>query len=557
MNAVVFHTGRELKIPTPSKRSITRRKMLEWTGKVVVAGALTPLGAFGKSENSAHAFGAVVGDVEAAKIGEKILRDGGNAIDAAVASAFSAGITSPSKCGLGGYGGHAIIALTNGKITAIDFNSAAPQAARADMFPLNGNGKVKNNLNMVGWLAAAVPGTAAGLGLALERHGTLSLREILSPTIDLCEKGMRVPKVSALDDASRNDPRPDSAQPQRFFPANAAQNASLLKLLKTLAERNSVDSFYRGDIAQTIADAFQKNGGIVTARDMAAYRAREVDPLKLDWNGMTIHTTPLTSPGLMMLEAFSILKTLDWQELAALPRLHAKIEALRIAWRDRNEFFGDPEKVSVPIKQLLSSQHAEKMASAIRRAVKEGTAISQTIEPNPDEGTINITAADAHGNMIALTLTHGSSFGARVSVEELGMVLGHGMWRFDPRPGRPNSPGPGKRPINNMCPTIVTRGGKAIFAVGGAGGTRIPNSIYEVLINYVGLGATMQKAMQAPRIETDGTLKLGVEKTHSSTEQSFLKQIGYKTGLTYSAYVSAATFDPKNGKCQAMSTGGI
>jgi gamma-glutamyltranspeptidase/glutathione hydrolase len=290
---------------------------------------------------------------------------------------------------------------------------------------------------------------------------------------------------------------------------------------------------------------------------MAAYRAREVKPLKLDWNGMTIHTPPLTSPGAMMLEAISILKVLDWPKLSRLERFHAKLEALRIAWADRMNLFGDPEQVKVPIDKLLSQNYAGEMAEKIRIALKEMKPVPLKIDSIGDEGTINISAIDRKGNMAAITLTHGSSYGARVSVEELGMVLGHGMWRFDPRPGRPNSPGPGKRCVNNMCPTVVTRDGKPILVVGGAGGTRIPNSIYEVLIHFVGLGKAMDEAMKVPRMETSGTLKLGLEKGHSPEEEAFLKKIGYNVSSTYSAYVSAASFDARTGTARGISTGGI
>src|SRR6185503_3357391 len=150
---------------------------------------------------------------------EKVLRDGGNAIDAAIAMAFAAGITSPSKCGVGGYGGHAVIALAGGKkITSIDFNSMAPAAARADMFPLEPNGRVKGGVNSTGWLAAGVPGTVAGLELALQRHGTRSLRDILAPAIQMCEEGVYVAAVKGIDDASLNDPRPDSEQGGKLPP---------------------------------------------------------------------------------------------------------------------------------------------------------------------------------------------------------------------------------------------------------------------------------------------------------------------------------------------------
>ncbi|MEO5803603.1 MAG: gamma-glutamyltransferase [Verrucomicrobiota bacterium] len=540
-----------------NKSIYSRREMLSVTGKVLLGSAVGSQFCFARTENSSNTFGVVVGDPVAAKVGEKILREGGNAIDAAVATAFAAGITSPSKCGVGGYGGHAIIALAGGKkITSVDFNSAAPAAARDDMFPLDEKGRVKGNLNYHGWLAAAVPGTLAGLHLALDRYGTRSLREVLAPAIQLCEEGVSVANESKTEsalDASRNDPRPDSSKPN----GGKQQNLALAKLLKTLATRNSVESFYRGDIARKIAEAFQKNGGLVTVKDMADYHAREVRPLKLDWNGMTIHTAPLTAPGLMLLEAISILKALGWQKLSSLPRLHSKLEVLRIAWADRLRFFGDPEKVKVPMNRLLSLHYIEEMAEKVRVALKENKPVPLELDSINDEGTMNITAVDRRGNMIAITLTHGSGFGARVSVEELGMVLGHGMWRFDPRPGRPNSPGPGKRAVNNMCPSVVTRDGKPILAIGGAGGTRIPNSIYEVLINYVGLGASMDEAMNVPRIETDGTLKLGLEKGHSPEEEAFLKKIGYKISSTYSAYISAGSFDAKTGTARGISSGGI
>lgn len=542
------------------KNSIySRREMLGVTGMALLGSAVAPQFCFGKTENSSSSFGAVVGDPAAAKVGEKILQDGGNAIDAAIATAFAAGITSPSKCGVGGYGGHAMIALAGGKkIRAIDFNSAAPMAAHSDMFPLDEKGRVKGSLNYHGWLAVGVPGTLAGLQLALERYGTRSLRDVITPSIHFCEEGVSIApeskKQSGLD-ASRNDPRPESARQNEA--AQKEKNLKLAKLLKILAQRNSVESFYSGDIARKIAEAFQKNGGLVTEKDLAAYRARDVKPLRLDWNGMTVHTAPLTSPGAMMLEAMSILKILEWPKLSSLERFHAKLEAMRIAWADRTNFFGDPEHVKVPIDKLLSRNYASEMAEKIRIALKEKKPVPLQIDSTEDAGTINVSAMDRKGNMIAITLTHGSGFGARVAVEEFGMVLGHGMWRFDPRPGRPNSPGPGKRCVNNMCPTIVARDGKPILAIGGAGGTRIPNSIYEVLIHYVGLGKSMDEAMNAARMETSGTLKLGLEKGHSAEQENFLKQMGYKVSSTYSAYVSAVSSDPATGSARGISTGGI
>ena len=177
-----------------------------------------------------------------------------------------------------------------------------------------------------------------------------------------------------------------------------------------------------------------------------------------------------------MLEAFGALKALDWPALSPRQRQHAKLEALRIAWADRHRTFGDPDQVSVPVAHLLSPAQAADSAKNISAALRAQRPVPLLVDPSRAGGTTHLSATDRHGNMIAITLTHGGSFGSRAVVDELGLVLGHGMSRFDPRPGRPNSVAPGKRPITNMCPTIVTRGVTPVLAVGGAGGTRIPNS---------------------------------------------------------------------------------
>jgi gamma-glutamyltranspeptidase/glutathione hydrolase len=540
-------------MPRFAARIYTRREMLALSGQAALAGALAPSSGRAAEQRSSSAFGAIVGDPVAVKVGERILRDGGNAIDAAIATAFAVGIVSPSKCGVGGYGGHAMIALAGGKkIAAIDFDSMAPAAARADMFPLDANGQVKGNVNIHGWLAAGVPGTVAGLELALSRFGTRSLRDTLAPAIQMCEEGVYVVPVKGLDDASRNDPRPDSAQPGA---RQKQRNLALARLLKTLAQRNSADSFYRGDIADTIAAAFQKNGGLVTKEDLAAYRARELAPLDVAWNGMSIHTAPLPATGLLMLEAAAILKALGWQKFSAPERKHARLEALRIAWADRTRTFGDPDFVSVPVAELTSAEYAAAMAKKVAVAVQTKKPVPLVVDPSHAGGTTHISAVDRSGNMIAITLTHGGGFGARVAVEELGIVLGHGMSRFDPRPGRANSPGPRKRPLTNMCPSIVTRDGVGVLAVGAAGGTRIPNSVGEVLFNFVGLGATMETAMAAPRLDTNGTLEIGLDKRHPVQDEEFFRGLGYSVVRRASANVGAVSWDPATGHTQGIGAG--
>jgi gamma-glutamyltranspeptidase/glutathione hydrolase len=528
--------------------------MLRLTGRALVVGAAgAHVGFAGEKkppgpETAAKTKPAsVTGEATGAAVGERILAGGGNAIDAVVAAALTACVTSPSKCGVGGYGGHLIVALADtGKITAIDFNSTAPAAARPDMYPLDAKGAVIGQVNFHGWQAVGVPGTMAGLQLALDRYGTRSFRELVAPAIEFAEKGFRL-----TDQGSATAARIFKTNPPK--PGEPFRNPKLAALLKTLARRNSVESFYNGDVARRIATGIGRNGGLVTFDDLAAYRAREVEPLRLEWQDFTIYTAPLTAGGLTVLEMLSMAKALNWENLPAPERTHARLEAQRCAWKDRLELLGDPERAHVPVGRLLSAEHARDTADRILAAVKEKKPLAMQVEANPEEGTTNISAADKQGNLAAVTLTHGHGFGAQVLVEEFGLVLGHGMSRFNPRPGHPNSIAPGKRPLHNMCPSIVLRAGKPVLALGGAGGLLIPNSMFNVLLHYVTGGGLMEPALAAPRLQNTGTLEVSVEKNWPEAEIEYLKSVGFKMRTGLSAYVSAVSLDPRTRERNAKS----
>lgn len=507
------------------RRNLNRRQMLDITGKTVIGtflGAPLLSARATAASSSSQSLGAVYGDMEGGKVGMQMLRDGGNAIDAAIAACFTSMIAQPSKCGPGGYGGSMMIGLANGTVTSVDFNSTAPAAATPDMYPLDQDGNVKGRINFHGWLAAGVPGTMAGLELGLRKYGTKSLGEILDPAIALAKTRTR--KKEPFD------------------------YGALAAMLSTLAKRNSADSFYRGDIAQEIADGFKKNGGLVTAKDLASYAARELRPHEISWKDFRCLTAPICSAGIIALEAVQFLKAMKWEKnRATIEAAHAKLEALRLAWKDRWDLFGDPEFVKVPIEKLLSTDYAQDAAAMIRATVKAGKALPLQIERTEQSGTMSISAVDNHGNMIACTLTHGGSYGSRATVESLGLVLGHGMSRFDPRPGKPNSPGPGKRPMHNMAPTILMKNGKPVIAIGAAGGTKIPSAIYDFLTNYIGRKQSFEEAIDAPRLNTVGTMDLRVEKTWPETEKAFFRKLGYKIIDYPGAVVSAVTFNPKTG----------
>jgi gamma-glutamyltranspeptidase/glutathione hydrolase len=544
-------------------RKISRRQMLQTTG-VVVGGSLAFPFVARAAEISDDRWGngAVVGENTGMKAGQKMLADGGNAIDAAVTAALTACIAAPARAGIGGYGGFMVLySARDKKVTAIDFNTAAPVAARPDMFPVDGKGAVINKANLYGWKAAGVPGILAGLQLALDRYGSRSFREAVQPAIKLANDGFVMGKVFAntlRSGTSRFAKDPGSAKlylrdGNPLKEGDILRNPDLANMLSTLAGRNSVDSFYRGDIAQRIADAFQKNGGLVTAKDLASYRAREVEPLKLELKNCTVYTPTLTSGGLTTLEALSVLKALKWGAAdRSGPAAHARLEALRLAWKDRLEAFADPRNAMVAIDKFLSADYANALSEKVRGAVKARKPLNIHIGEHQDEGTTNISAVDQHGNFVAVTVTHGNSFGAQVTVDGLGLTLGHGMSRFEPNVSHPNAPGPGKRPLINVAPTLITRDSQPIVAVGCAGGMRIPNVIFDFLTEYVLRGTSLKAAIDAPRLQNVGTLYVGVESHWPKNSAQYLKQIGFNvhTGET-GAIVSAVERNPTTGKFQA------
>jgi len=554
----------ELNQASTMSKKLSRREMLRRTGKAAA------IGAFGFSFNlraaeslqSKSAKGAIIGEEIGAKVGERILANGGNAIDAAVAAALMSCVVTPSRCGIGGYGGHMTIALKGGKkVVSIDYNTMAPAAMRSDMYSLDENEHVKGRTNFYGWLAVGVPGTLAGLQLALQRYGTHSFRELVQPAIDAAENGFVVTDLfnRAIRSAIprfRNDAGSLKLYLKDGEPLAAGEklrNLDLAKLLRTLAERNSVESFYRGDIAQRLADEFKKNGGLVTAKDLANYHAREVEPLTMKWNDFSVFTAPLTAGGLTVLQALSILKEAKWQTMNdPLTSAHARLEAIRLAWKDRVTLFGDPEKVKVPVKHLLSAHYVRELAAKVESAVKAKHPIEIPIRRHTDEGTNNISCVDAEGNMVAMTLTQGGAFGAQVTADGLGVTLGHGMSRFDPHPEHPNAPAPGKRPLHNMCPSVVVRDRKPLLALGGAGGVRIPNSVYDVLEQFIARGATMEEAIATPRLNCTGTLDVAVEKELPKDLAAYLTEIGFKVQTGEGARVSAVTRDAKTGECRAV-----
>lgn len=444
--------------------------------------------------------GIVMGETKGAEVGMRVLKEGGNAIDAIVAAALAGAVHAPNQFGIGGYGGHMVIRLANGKVTCIDFNTTAPAGGSVTMY---------------GWLASSVPGILAGLQLALDRFGTRSFKSVVEPAIELAETGF--PMSQGLANAIRSravELQADPASARLYFPKdNTLRNLDLARMLRRLARQNSVRDFYEGDIARQIARAFENNGGLVTRKDLARYKALEVAPVQMDWKDYTFYTPPVTAGGITVLQAFGILKELSpelWTD-------RTLVETMRLAWKDRLAKLGD----NSPSHQLITPDYCRRCAESVKAGV-QAAAISR-----PHRGTVHLNAADSAGNVVALTLTHGNAFGACVTVDGLGLTLGHGMSRFEPDPHHPNAPGPGKRPLTNMCPTLVLRKGKPVLALGAAGGRLIVNTVFHVLWNFAA-GKSLPEAIRAPRWHTEGNKELRLEKQWPDASREQFAALGYE-----------------------------
>jgi gamma-glutamyltranspeptidase/glutathione hydrolase len=530
---------------------LDRREALKVAAGLILAG---PFARTRGADATPLATGRLDGHLEGAKAGMEMLAAGGNAVDAAVAAALVASVVAPYHCGPGGYGGSMMVATADGKTVAgIDFNTVAPAAARPDMFAPGPGGPGKDAASMFGWKAVGVPGTLGGLQRALDKFGTKKFAEVVGPAIRYARAGFPVTNLIASSiQSNKKRFAADPGSAKLLLPGGEPPkvgtiftNPDLAVMLETLAKRGSVESFYRGDIGAKVAAAIRAGGGLVTEADMAAYQARDVEPVSLTWRGMTVRTPPPTAGGATAIETLAILKALKWDEWPdADPRiLRGQLEAMRLAWDDRLRHFGDPDMSNMDLARLLGDAHIRELAGRVQLSLRENKPAPARTDGRSADGTQHISAVDGNGTMVAVTLTHGGYYGAQVTVDGLGLTLGHGMSRFNSEPGHPNSVGPGKRPLHNMSPAVVFKDGRPIMALGGRGGRKIPNAVLEVLAQYVGRGAAPKTAVAAPRVHTEGGLKVELEKEWPEAAAAQLQQVGYTVARAASATVSAVWRD--------------
>lgn len=450
----------------------------------------------------------------ASEAGVEILRQGGNAVDAAVAVGFALAVTYPFAGNIGG-GGFMTIRMADGRTATLDYREVAPLASTRDMF-VDSTGKLTDK-SVVGHLASGVPGAVAGMDAALQRYGTMTLAQVVAPAIRLAADGFAVDSSLYRSLTGSQQRLCQFAGCSTFYPTGEAvrpgeilRQPDLARSLQLIAERGP-DAFYRGPIADALVAEMQRGGGIITHEDLRRYEPRWRDPVISQYRGHTLITMPpASSGGITMTQSFNIL-----ENFAPLPPfgsasyVHLLAETFRRTFQDRNSKLADADFVPVPRDELTSKSYARTLAQQIDR-----TRASQTPEFDPGtepEHTTHYSVVDSAGNAVATTTTINGGYGSAVWIPGGGFFMNNEMDDFAAQPGTPNMFGlvqgevnavqPGKRMLSAMSPTIVLdTEGKVLLVVGAAGGPTIITSVTQVILNVIEHGMSLADAMRAPRV---------------------------------------------------------
>ena len=487
----------------------------------------------------------------ASEVGLQVLKEGGNAVDAAVAVGYALAVTDPC-CGNIGGGGFMLIHLANGKDTFINFREKAPLAATRSMY-LDKQGNVISGLSTKGYLAIAVPGTVAGLNYALTKYGTKTRKQVMAPAIKLAEQGF-VLQQGDIDILSAGKKKfieqPNVATvflkdgKMLYQVGDRLVQKNLAQTLKLIANQGT-EIFYKGTIAQEVAKASRANGGILTPTDFAQYKVTETQPVQCSYRGYQITSSPPPGGGTTLCEMLNILEGYQLQKSGfhSVTSFHLMLQAMLYAYADRNTYLGDPDFIKNPIQKLLSQEYA----AQIRRKIPKNRATSpKDLYPSstPREGTntTHYSILDRYGNTAAVTYTINSYFGAGVIAGNSGFFLNNEMDDFTSKVGVPNKFGlvqgsanliePGKRPLSSMSPTIVTKNGKVFIVTGSPGGSTIPTTVLQVLSNVIDYGMDINEAVNAPRIHYQGTPNAVITEPYALNPDVVqnLLQMGYKVG---------------------------
>lgn len=456
--------------------------------------------------------------------GAGILARGGNAVDAAVATAFALAVTHPAAGNIGG-GGFMIVRTASGNVTSFDYREKAPLKSTRTMY-LNAEGNIDRALTEAGYLAPGVPGTVRGLELAHRRFGTLPWKDVVAPAVALAREGfvLSAALAQSLNREVQGPMAPFSASVAAYGKRGGGEWAAgdrlvLADLAKTLAAiaDQGADGFYKGPVAEMIAADMAANGGIITQDDLAAYEAKERPPVRGTYKAFEIVSMPPpSSGGVALIQMLNILEGFDLRSkgLLSAPTLHLRIEAMRRAYLDRARHLGDPDFVDVPVARLTSKEYARTLADSIdqKRASSSlalGADILATPAREPEE-TTHFSVIDRTGMAVTSTYTLEGSYGSHVVVKGAGFLLNNEMGDFNRKPGETNTTGdigtsanliePGKRMLSSMTPTMVLRDGRLVLLTGSPGGRTIINTVLSVVLGVTEFGLTGREAVDAPRL---------------------------------------------------------
>jgi gamma-glutamyltranspeptidase/glutathione hydrolase len=460
----------------------------------------------------------------ATEVGLQILKEGGNAIDAAVAVGYALAVVHPC-CGNIGGGGFMTIHLASGRNVFLDFREKAPLKATPTMFQ-NAAGNVVPGRSTKTWLSVGVPGTVMGLDAALHKYGTMSRQQVMAPAIRLARDGYVLDQgdVKILDTHITGYAKQEFARHPNVAaiflnhgkPYVAGERLRQPQLARTLEliSRDGDRAFYRGPIARAVVAASRAHHGILSMKDFRDYTVQWADPVECSYRGYTVVSAPPpSSGGVTICEILQIIKPYPFSKwgYGSVKSIHYLAEAERRAFADRNSYLGDPAFVHNPIRWLLSARHAAKLRASIRPdAATPSVDIKGDLSATEGTDTTSYSIVDRHGNAVAVTYTINYLFGLGQIAGDTGFFLNNEMDDFTSKPGAPNSFGlvqgkvnaiePGKRPLSSMTPTLVLRGKRLLMVTGAPGGSTIISSVLESILNVVDFGMNMQQAVDAPRM---------------------------------------------------------
>lgn len=465
--------------------------------------------------------GMVVSSSEiASEVGIEVLKKGGNAIDASVATAFTLAVTLPSAGNIGG-GGFLVFMDAKGKATTIDFREKAPLAAHRDMY-LDENGQLIKDLNHQGALSIGVPGTVAGLYLAHQKYGYLPWRDLVMPAVTMAREGFRMP-WGLSEDAHRltnDETKPhflrhyflnDHGEVAKF--GKVWKQPALAHTLQLIADRGK-DGFYAGEVAEEIERYMKENGGIITKEDLQKYEAVERKPIHGTFKGYDIYSMPPpSSGGVVLVEMLNMMEhaNLDSIEFNSAKYFHLLAEIMRRGFADRAEYLGDPDfNPDMPLQKLTSKEYAKSLFENIDMDSASLSDPSGFGHPYGGDNTTHFSVIDRDGNAVSLTYTLEYSYGSGMGSEKLGFIFNNEMGDFNPVPGLTNSRGligtdpnliePQKRMLSSMTPTIVAKDGRPYLIIGSPGGRTIINTVFQTILCVLAYDMPLFKAIEYTKI---------------------------------------------------------